>query len=31
MQTLPNSIYLEFMKKYVDSGAYLISALFGTR
>ena len=30
-QTLPYSIYLEFMRKMVNSGAELISAVFGTR
>ena len=30
-QTFSNSIYLEFMGKKDDSGAFLLSAVFGTR
>ena len=30
-QTLSYSIYLEFMRKWVNIGAELISAVFGTR
>ena len=31
MQTFPNSIYPKYMEKYDNSGAFLISAVFGTR
>ena len=31
MQTFSNSIYPEFMEKEDNSGAVLISAVFGTR
>ena len=31
MQTFSNSIYLIVMKKQVNSGSLLISAVFGTR